>query len=101
LIAGGADKGLELDPLVKAISKYCKGVVLIPGSGTERLKENSKQQTAKIVEVKDLKESVQNTLKFATKGDVILFSPAFASFGMFNNEYERNDLFVKIIKGLK
>ena len=33
--------------------------------------------------------------------DRVLFSPAFASFGMFNNEYERNDLFMKIIKKLK
>ena len=50
---------------------------------------------------KDLNEVVKIALKYAKKGDTILFSPAFASFGMFNNEYERNDLFMKIVKGLK
>jgi UDP-N-acetylmuramoylalanine--D-glutamate ligase len=55
--------------------------------------------TSKIV--KDLKEAVENSLGFASLNDIILFSPAFASFGMFQNEYERNDLFIKIIKGLK
>jgi UDP-N-acetylmuramoylalanine-D-glutamate ligase len=33
----------------------------------------------------------------AGPNDVVLFSPAFASFGLFVNEYERNDLFVKIV----
>jgi UDP-N-acetylmuramoylalanine--D-glutamate ligase len=36
----------------------------------------------------------------ADPGDVILFSPAFASFGLFKNEYERNDEFLKIISNL-
>ena len=47
------------------------------------------------------KEAVKEAVKQSKKGDIILFSPAFASFGMFNNEYERNDLFMGIIKKLK
>ena len=50
---------------------------------------------------KDLKDVVKIALGLASRGDVILFSPAFASFGQFNNEYERGDLFMKIIKKLK
>jgi UDP-N-acetylmuramoylalanine--D-glutamate ligase len=93
LIAGGADKGLDVAPLKKAIDKYCKAVVLLPGTGTGKLSIG--------IKAKDLKDAVSKSLAQAKKGDIVLFSPAFASFGMFNNEYDRNDQFVKIIKKLK
>ena len=104
LICGGATKNLPLDNFVKAINKYCKNVVMIPGTGTDQLKNSlglSRRIKVNYIEGKDLKDVVKNSLGLAGRGDVILFSPAFASFGMFNNEYERNDLFMKIIKGLK
>lgn len=100
LISGGSDKKLPLDNFVKTINKSCKFVSLIPGTGTEVLLKNYNLQTKNEVG-KDLKGVVQKAIKNAKKGDIILFSPAFASFGMFNNEYERNDLFMKIIKNLK
>ncbi|MCX6754742.1 MAG: UDP-N-acetylmuramoyl-L-alanine--D-glutamate ligase [Candidatus Nomurabacteria bacterium] len=108
LVCGGSDKKLILDDFVKTINKYCKTIVLIPGSGTEvlinpvgdftksKLKLKIKNEVGK-----DLKDVIQKALVQAKKGDTILFSPAFASFGMFNNEYERNDLFIDIIKRLK
>lgn len=100
LICGGADKGLQLDNLVKTINENCKAMVMIPGNGTERLIKNYELRIRN-ESAKDLKDAVKKALKEAKKGDTILFSPAFASFGMFNNEYERNDLFIKIIKGLR
>ena len=101
LVCGGADKKLPLDNFVKAVNKHCKAVVMIPGTGTEKLLAISYQLSAKKIEVKSLKDAINEAIHISHSGDVILFSPAFASFGMFNNEYERNDLFVKIIKGLK
>jgi UDP-N-acetylmuramoylalanine--D-glutamate ligase len=98
LILGGADKGLDLSKLVEAIGMYCKAVVLLPGSGTERIKNN--ELRIKVEEVKDLNGAVKKAMEFAKKGDTVLFSPGFASFGLFANEYERNDKFVKIIKSL-
>lgn len=100
LICGGADKKLNLTNFVKAVNSKCKAMFLIPGTGTDVLLENYKIKIPYEVG-KDLKGIVLSALKYAKKGDTILFSPAFASFGMFNNEYERNDLFMKIIKGLK
>jgi UDP-N-acetylmuramoylalanine--D-glutamate ligase len=100
LICGGADKKLPLDNFVKIVNKYCKAVVMIPGTGTEKLITNYKLRITNEVG-KNLKDIVQRALKYAQKGDTLLFSPSFASFGMFNNEYERNDLFMKIIKNLK
>ena len=99
LICGGATKNLSLDNFVKAVNKYTKAVVMIPGTGTNQLIEKNLKVKNEIG--KDLRDIVKKALKEAKKGDTILFSPAFASFGMFNNEYERNDLFMKIIKGLK
>ncbi|KKP60398.1 MAG: UDP-N-acetylmuramoylalanine-D-glutamate ligase [Candidatus Nomurabacteria bacterium GW2011_GWF2_35_66] len=100
LICGGADKGLNLDNFTKAVNKYCKAAVMIPGTGTERLITNYQLLITNEVG-RDLKDIVKTVLGKASRGDIILFSPAFASFGMFNNEYERNDLFMKIIKKLK
>ena len=100
LICGGADKGLPLDNFTKVVNQYCKAVVMIPGNGTERLINNYQLQITN-EKGKDLNDIIKTSLGLASRGDIILFSPAFASFGMFNNEYERNDLFMKIIKGLK
>jgi UDP-N-acetylmuramoylalanine--D-glutamate ligase len=106
LICGGSDKKLPLDNFVKVINKYCKAVFLIPGTGTDALL--CKKLKVENYEAKDLVDAVKEAMIYAEKslpagrqGDTILFSPAFASFGMFNNEYERNDLFMKIVKKLK
>lgn len=97
LISGGSDKGLDMSALVAEIPKYTKAVFLLAGTGTESIKA----QISNSVEVKNLKLAVTLAKKLAKKGDVILLSPAFASFGMFKNEYDRGDQFNKIVKGLK
>jgi UDP-N-acetylmuramoylalanine--D-glutamate ligase len=97
LIMGGADKNLDMKPLIKEIEKYCKSVVLLSGTGTDKLKSLKIENK----EVNNLKDAVKEALKDAKQDDTILFSPAFASFGMFKNEYDRNDQFVSIIKKLK
>ncbi len=96
LIMGGTDKNLDMSELVKAVPKYSKKVVLLAGSGTEKL-----QGKIKGIEAQNLKEAVTEALKWAKKGDILLFSPAFASFGMFTNEFDRGDKFVSLIKILK
>lgn len=96
LIMGGADKNLDMSELIKEVPKYCKKVILLAGTGTEKL-------GGKIdgVEVKSLKEGLLEALKWAKKGDILLLSPAFASFGMFKNEFDRGDQFTALIKALK
>lgn len=100
LISGGSDKGLNLDNLIDEINRDCKTLILLPGSGSLKLKTlNSKLKTS-LVEVKNLKEAVKKGLENCESGDVLLFSPAFASFGMFKNEYDRNDQFMKEVLSL-
>ncbi len=94
LIMGGADKKLDTAELLKDIPKYCKKTILIPGSGTENL--NLKDG----IKTNNLEDALKESVKFAEFGDNILFSPAFASFGQFNNEYERNDEFLRIVGNL-
>jgi UDP-N-acetylmuramoylalanine--D-glutamate ligase len=48
----------------------------------------------------NLESAVREAVASAQPGDTILFSPAFASFGMFTNEYERNDRFLRIVRSL-
>jgi|SRR3989338_1721466 len=101
LIMGGTDKNLELKNLVKDVKKYAKAVVLIPGNGTDRIRKDFQATKLPIYEKKNLKEITEKAFVLADKGDIILFSPAFTSFGMFNNEYDRGDKFMKIVKSLK
>ena len=97
---GGADKNLDMKPLLKEIEKYCKFVVLLAGTGTEKLQQKDIWLCESQI-VDNLKDAVRLAMKDAKRGDTILFSPAFASFGMFKNEYDRNDQFVNLIKRLK
>lgn len=92
LIAGGADKQVDPSPLAEIIPQYCKQVILLPGTGTDVL---SSLITA--VQVDSLPAAVEAAFAVGEPGDVLLFSPGFASFGMFKNEYERNDQFVALI----
>lgn len=100
LISGGADKNLDLKLFVNVANTFCKVMILIPGTGTNKLIANYKLRIPNY-KVKGLNEAVRKAIELSKKGDIILFSPAFASFGQFNNEYERNDLFLKIVKNLK
>lgn len=104
LIAGGNSKNLETENLAHMIQKTCKAVVLLLGTGTEELiasMENISNIQGKIYMENTLKKAVNQATKLAKRGDIILFSPGFSSFLQWNNEYERNDEFLKIIKNLK
>ncbi len=93
LIAGGAAKEVDPSNLAAVIPQYCKKVVLLAGTGTDTIKDSIECEV-----VESLEAAVKTGLAYGEPGDVLLFSPGFASFGMFKNEYERNDLFLKLIK---
>ena len=103
LIVGGSDKGLELGNLAAEIRNSCKTVVLLSGTGTGKLASilDSRFTIPDSSPHDSLSSAVQKALELASAGDIILFSPAFASFGMFKNEYERNDQFLEIVNQLR
>lgn len=98
LVMGGADKGLDTSFLTNSIKDNCKAVVLLSGTGTDKIKVSlSDISDLVIMEDERLEKCFEMATTLAKKGEVILFSPAFASFSKyFENEYQRNDLFVKL-----
>jgi UDP-N-acetylmuramoylalanine--D-glutamate ligase len=96
LIAGGADKGIPLDTLAEEINRRASAVVLLPGTGTDRLAPKLKT----CVKANDMAEAMRTAFASARAGDVLLLSPGFASFGLFANEYERNDAFLEALREL-
>lgn len=104
LIAGGSDKGLDFSALAKEIKKYCCGLVLFDDSGTLRLEKTLGGYRNKLrgfAKTKSMSDAVGLAQSFARKGEVVLLSPACASFGLFQNEYDRGDQFRKLVNGLK
>lgn len=104
LIAGGSYKEVDPSSLVEPIATYCKKVCLLSGTGTDRLLPTLQgdmsinRHIADVSVHSTLEDAVKTGLAMGEPGDVLLFSPGFASFGMFKNEYDRNDQFVKIIQ---
>ena len=100
LILGGSDKGLDMSKLAEEIPKYCKTVILLPGTGTDnfRFKISDLRLKNIIIETKTLKEAVVKGIGVAKSGDILLFSPAFASFGLFKNEFDRGDQFNEMVQ---
>ncbi len=100
LIAGGADKNIDVTKLAYAITEHCKNVFLIPGSGTDNLLGYLDGGDLGVSIMGDLKLAFAEATRIATAGDIILFSPAFASFAQYKNEYERNDEFIGLVDDL-
>ncbi len=103
LIAGGYDKNLDYTPLAKPIVDNCKELILLGATSNKiekavkaELKNQDKKM--KIHKCTDLRETVEVAKKIAVQGDVVLFSPASASFDMFKNFAERGKLFKKYVK---
>jgi UDP-N-acetylmuramoylalanine--D-glutamate ligase len=101
-ISGGADKKLDNNLVVQAITKYADQAFMLAGSGTETIKDAIFKKMGERVCICDsLKQAVHQAVAVAKKGDILVLSPGFASFGMFKNEYDRGDQFNKIIRNLK
>ncbi|MHB8710655.1 MAG: UDP-N-acetylmuramoyl-L-alanine--D-glutamate ligase [Minisyncoccota bacterium] len=93
LIMGGADKGLDMAALISKLPEV-KRVILLAGSGTERIK--GELSDAPVYDAPA--PAVEDAFSHAKKGDSILLSPAFASFGMFANEFDRGDQFNELVQ---
>jgi len=106
LIAGGAEKNLSFEKLAKVIVKKVKNLVLLEGEATSRLLksvDNNFLRTGKSIPVEkaeSMKKAVKMAFRFAKEGDVVLLSPACASFGMFKHEFDRGEQFNKAVKDL-
>jgi len=100
LICGGTDKSLDYTQMVRVINKKAKGVVLLEGSATDKIAKNL-QKTKVLGRFDNFQTAILAAKNTAKAGDVVLLSPGCASFGMFENEFDRGEKFKRIVKSLK
>lgn len=105
LIAGGYDKNLDYTPIAKPIVDKVKKLILIgqtSGEIYECVKEEAEKQNAKIdiYMCNTLEETVNLAKRVAKPHQVVLFSPASASFDMFKNFADRGEQFKKLVNEL-
>jgi len=95
LIAGGRDKAGDFSQLRHLVRDKVKTLVLI-GEASEKIKIALGDLTETVM-AQDLREAVRISRSMAVKGDVVLLSPACASFDMFVNFEDRGRQFKKIV----
>jgi len=108
LILGGKDKKLNYENFGIAMgkNKKIKKIILLQHpayDASQKILSVLKKhlESEEVVQTSNLKVGVEIALQQAQKNDLILLSPAAASFGMFKNEFDRGDQFNKIVKNLK
>ena len=98
LIAGGLDKGSDFAPLFDLLRQKVKLLILI-GKAAEKMAKAVGTATETVL-AKTLQDAVQLAAKRAANGDVVLLSPACASFDMFKDFEDRGRQFKEAVKSL-
>jgi UDP-N-acetylmuramoylalanine--D-glutamate ligase len=98
LIAGGQDKAGEFEKLEPLIRRGVKQLILI-GEARERIRAAVGRAT-QTIEATTMEDAVARAWRVAEPGDVVLLSPACASFDMFKNYAQRGDVFKDAVKAL-
>ena len=103
LIAGGYDKHLDYSPIGKPIVDNVSKLILI-GATAEKIKDavtselEKEGKTMPIYRCSTLEEVAKKAKEVAVAGEIVLFSPASASFDMFKNFMERGNKFIQIVQ---
>ena len=98
LIAGGRDKGFPYTPLKKLVKEKVKAILLI-GEAAQKIRRDL-SGFAPMVDVKDMAHAVAYAQAHARRGEVVLLSPACASFDQFKNYEERGRVFKRLVRAL-
>lgn len=103
LIAGGYDKHLDYTPIAKPIVEKVSSLILI-GQTADKIEKavrdelKAQRKTMDIYRVNTLEETAKVARDVAKLGEIVLFSPASASFDMFKDFMERGNKFKKIVQ---
>jgi UDP-N-acetylmuramoylalanine--D-glutamate ligase len=98
-IAGGIDKGNDYRQIMDEVKKKVK-VLICLGKDNEKLRRAFRDVVAVIRETQEVRELVRMALQEAESGDVVLLSPACASFDLFRNYEDRGDQFRQAVNEL-
>ena len=99
LIAGGLDKASDFRPLIPPVKERVKAIILI-GQARDKL-QAILQDTCPTQGAASLEEAVKAATSMAAPGDVVLLSPACASFDMFRDFEERGRVFKAVVRQLR
>ncbi len=95
LLAGGSTKGFAFEQMGASVQKECKYVVLFEGTATDDVEKVI--GNVPNMRVDSMEKAFEAAAFVATLGDIVLLSPATASFGVFKNEFDRGEQFEKMV----
>lgn len=98
-IVGGIDKGNDYSMLRELVKQKVKGIVCL-GVDNKKIKKAFSDVVENIVETSSAKDAVFQAYKMGKKGDVVLLSPACASFDLFENYEDRGSQFKQAVRSL-
>ena len=99
LILGGVDKGNDYSLLKELVKEKVKAIVCM-GTDNRKIHEAFGDIVSLIVNTQNAADAVQAAYHFGNKGDVVLLSPACASFDLFKNYEDRGNQFKQAVKDL-
>ena len=99
LIAGGDGKGQDFAPLAKPVTRYVRAVMLI-GKDGPTIRAALADTGIDLIDCWTLEQAVERAAEIAVEGDVVLLSPACASFDMFTNYAHRAQVFSDAVREL-
>ena len=99
LILGGVDKGNDYELIAELVKEKVKAIICM-GTDNKKIIDFFGDKVASIVEADSAKKAVTAAFKLAEKGDVVLLSPACASFDLFKNYEDRGIQFKEAVKEL-
>ena len=99
-VAGGIDKGNDYDQVDELVKKKVKGIICL-GAENKPIVNYFSDHIGLIEETRDVRDAIQIGLQWAKPGDVVLLSPACASFDLFKNYEERGDQFKAAVRSIK
>lgn len=103
LIMGGSSKGADFTELAQAIAHSNVRKIVLIGQEAERIAESLRLQNVSEFAVTTgvgMMEVVQISAQYAKPGDVVILSPACASFGMFKNYQDRGQQYIEAVHAL-
>ncbi|SHM08694.1 UDP-N-acetylmuramoyl-L-alanine--D-glutamate ligase [Chitinophaga sp. CF418] len=99
LIMGGVDKGNDYSAIRDLVKEKVKAIICL-GVDNAPIQEALSNDTPVMVDTRNMKDAVQAAFHHAAKGDVVLLSPACASFDLFKNYEDRGKQFKEAVKEL-
>ena len=99
LIIGGVDKGNDYSVLDELVNKKVKGMICL-GTDNDKLMAHFGDRVPRILSTDQLETAVATSMQWGESGDIVLLSPACASFDLFKNYEDRGDQFKATVNRL-